>query len=77
MGRVPKRLKTGDKPNAEAIKVQVKVGSNDNKEEESSDNDANEEEEDEGQEEQVVQSVAPSRMARVCTIETVCTTETK
>jgi hypothetical protein len=58
MGRVPKRLKTGDKPNAEAVKVKVKVESDDNEEEESSDNDANEEEEDKGQEEQAAQPVA-------------------
>jgi hypothetical protein len=43
--RKPKRLKTGDKPDEEAVivKVRVKVQSEDNKEEESSD--ANEEEE--------------------------------
>jgi hypothetical protein len=60
-GRVPKRLKTGDEPNAEAIKVKVKVESDNNKEEEeeeSSDDDNNEEEEDEGEEEQVAQPVA-------------------
>jgi hypothetical protein len=63
MRRVPKRLKTGDKPNAEAVKVKVRVkvkSDNDKEEEEekSSDHDNNEEEEDEGQEEQVAQPVA-------------------
>jgi hypothetical protein len=52
MGRVPKRLKTGDEPDAEGIKVVVKVKSDNNKEEESLDN------EDEEQEEQVAQPVA-------------------
>jgi hypothetical protein len=55
MGRVPKRLKTGDKPNAEAVKI--KVESDNDKEEESLDDDADEEEEDKGQEEQVAQPV--------------------
>jgi hypothetical protein len=62
MGRVPKRLKTGDEPNVEVVRVKVrvkvKVESDNNEEEESSDNDADDEEEDEGQEEQVVQPVA-------------------
>jgi hypothetical protein len=62
MGRVPKRLKTGDEPNAEVVKVKarvkVKVKSDDNKEEESLDDGANEEEKNEGQEEQVAQPVA-------------------
>jgi hypothetical protein len=61
MGRVPKRLKTGDKPIAEAVKVKVKVKSDNNneeeEEEESSGNDDNEEEEDKGQEEQAAQPV--------------------
>jgi hypothetical protein len=54
--RTPKRLKTGDKPNGEVVKVKVrvKVESDDNKEEESSNDDDNEEEE----EQQVVQPVA-------------------
>jgi hypothetical protein len=58
MGRVPKRLKTGDEPNAEAVKVKVKVESDNDKEEESSEDDADEEEDDKGQEEQDVQPVA-------------------
>jgi hypothetical protein len=64
MGRVPKRLKTGDKPAAEAIKVKAKVESDnedeeeEEEEEESLDNDDDEEEEDKGQEEQVAQPVA-------------------
>jgi hypothetical protein len=59
MGRVSKRLKTGDKPAAEAVKVKVKVESDDfNEEEESLDNDNDEEEEEEGQEEHVTQLVA-------------------
>jgi hypothetical protein len=65
MRKVPKRLKTGDEPDGEAVKVKVKVRvkveSDNNKEEEeekSSDNDNNEEEEDKGQEEQAVQPVA-------------------
>jgi hypothetical protein len=43
--RKPKRLKTGDEPNGEVVKVKVrvKVESDDNKEEESSDNDDKEE----------------------------------
>jgi hypothetical protein len=65
MGRVPKRLKTEDKPAAEAVKVKVKVKvkSDDNndkeeEEEESLDDGNNKEEKDKGQEEQVAQSVA-------------------
>jgi hypothetical protein len=58
--RVPKRLRTGDKPAVEAVKV--KVGSDDDndkeEEEESLDNDNNEEQKDKGQEEQVGQPVA-------------------
>jgi hypothetical protein len=56
--RKPKRLKTGDKPDGEVVKVKVrvkvKVESDNDKEEESSDNDDNEEEE----EEQVARPVA-------------------
>jgi hypothetical protein len=61
MRRVPKRLKTGDKPIAGAVKVKVKTDDDNDKEEEeeeSSHNDNNEEEKDKGQEEQVVQPVA-------------------
>jgi hypothetical protein len=62
MGRVPKRLKAGDKPNTEAIKVKVKVKSDDNndkeEEEEYKESSDNEEQKDEGQEKQVAQSVA-------------------
>jgi hypothetical protein len=65
MERVPKRLKTGDEPAVEAVKVKVKVESDNDdeeeeeeEEEESSDDDNNEEEEDKGREEQVAQPVA-------------------
>jgi hypothetical protein len=61
MGRVPKRLKTEDKPIVEAVKVKVESdGNDDNKEEveESLDNDNNEEQKDKGQEEQAAQPVA-------------------
>jgi hypothetical protein len=55
--RKPKRLKTGEKPNGEAVKVKVrvkvKVESDNDEEEESSDSDDNEEEE-----EQVAQPIA-------------------
>jgi hypothetical protein len=53
MGRVPKRLKTGDEPNAEAVKVKVKSYKDEEEEEEKSSNNDNDEEE-----EQVVQPVA-------------------
>jgi hypothetical protein len=54
--RKPKRLKTGDKPDGEVVKVRVKVKveSDNDKEEESSDDDNDEEEEE--KEEQVAQS---------------------
>jgi hypothetical protein len=66
MRRVPKRLRTGDEPVGEAVKVKVKSDDNDDKEEEeeeeekeeSSDNGDDEEEEDKEQEEQVAQPVA-------------------
>jgi hypothetical protein len=61
MGRVPKRLKTGDKPVVAAVKGKVESDDNNKEEEEeesSSDDDGNEEEEFKGQEEQVVQPVA-------------------
>jgi hypothetical protein len=64
MRSVPKRLRTGDKPVVEAVKVKVESYDNDDKEEEeeegeesSSYNDNNEGEEDKGQEEQVAQPV--------------------
>jgi hypothetical protein len=60
MGRVPKRLKTGDKPVVEAVKVKVKSDDNNDQEEEeeSLDDNDDEEQEDKGQEEQVAQPVA-------------------
>jgi hypothetical protein len=59
MRRVPKRLRTGDKPVVEALKVKVESDDHEDKEEEeSSDNDNNEEQEDKGQEEQAAQPVA-------------------
>jgi hypothetical protein len=61
MGRVPKRLKTGDKPIVAAVKVEVESNNNkeeEEEEEESLDNDDDEEEEDEEQEGQVKQPVA-------------------
>jgi hypothetical protein len=59
MRKVPKRLRTGDKPDVEVVKVKVrvkvKVKSDDDEEEEELDNDAHEEDEDK---EQVAQPVA-------------------
>jgi hypothetical protein len=60
MGRVPKRLKTEDKPVVEAVKVKFEYDDNDDEkeEEEPSDDGDNEEQNNKGQEEQVAQSVA-------------------
>jgi hypothetical protein len=61
MGRVPKRLKTGDKPIVAAVTVKVESDNNKEEEEEEEellDIDNNEEEEDKGQEERVAQPVA-------------------
>jgi hypothetical protein len=70
MGRVPKRLKTEDKPVVEAVKVKVESdGNNDEKEEEeeeeSSNNDKDEEQKDKGQEEQVTQPVVQVERPRM------------
>jgi CO dehydrogenase/acetyl-CoA synthase beta subunit len=69
MRRVPKRLRTGDKPVVEAIKVKVESDDKDDKEEEEEEESSDdEEEEDEGQEEQVVQPVAQRLRAESCGI---------
>jgi hypothetical protein len=67
MRRVPKRLRTGDMPIVEAVKVKVESYDNNDKEEEeeeSLDNYGSEEEEDKGQEEQVTQPVAQAERPR-------------
>jgi hypothetical protein len=70
MGRVPKRLKTGDKPVVAAVKVKVGSDNDVKEEDESSDNDNNEEEEDKGQEGQVAQPVAQVEWPWLCTTKT-------
>jgi hypothetical protein len=64
MGRVPKRLKTGDEPVVVAVKVKVKSDDDKEDKEESLDNDNDEEEEDKGQEGHVAQPVAQVELPR-------------
>jgi hypothetical protein len=62
MRRIPKRLKTGDEPNGEAVKVKVrvkvKIESDDDKEEEEEEEKSLDNDDDEEEEEQVAQPVA-------------------